>query len=777
MLSALLSKLLINQSQSTRNFTVTNLRFMYYNPSMARTYQRRYGRNASRTGFKRGPSLPEASERPAPNKKQDRKKESLRNRVLRWMAIVFLCCVVAVLAFVAGAYLGLASGVENFDEASAGPSHPTYLYSQPLGETEDSARVIGTIFHGENRKTASLEDMPSSLLDALVAKEDERFRTHSGVDLWGIIRALWVNVLIVTGVLSDETVEGASTITQQYVKNAYLSGDLSLQRKLKEALIATELERKYEKDEILGMYLNTVYFGNNAYGVEAAAQTYFNKSTEDLTAGESATLIGLLWSPSALGTNPAEATNQRNIVLGTMRNAGYITRQAHMEAIDEELPEPWPKAPMVETGLTGPSLTRDFTEFVQEEMVHRYGPQAVLSGGLSVYTTLDLETQVTTQEMLYKPDGFLSNPANPDAALVSIEPETSRITTMVGDRDEGSHFSLVTQARRQPGSSFKPFALIAALEQGIDPSTQFVSEKKSYVVKGAEGSPEQWEVENYEQEEHGPISLEEALWLSDNSVFADLVLNEGGRGLDNGPGAVVDVAKRLGVSTDLEPHPTIALGTQEVSPLDMATAYATIANEGRKVTPTGIERVVRNEGQEDEEVLYTAPQEEGGEQVIDPEVARKATEIMIGNVTQGIAWKASLGDRPVAGKTGTSENFFDAWFLGFTPQLVTGVWMGYAEGGQTLDGLLAIGGQQFGPIAPPPVVWQTYMQKILGQKPIEKFEDVNSPQTLAEATETTNPSAARNTRTSGPATSGEGSAVADLPPPVPSGEPPLEGPV
>src|ERR687889_1084612 len=676
MLSALLSKLLINQSQSTRNFTVTNLRFMYYNPSMARTYQRRYGRNASRTQFKRGPSLPEASERPAPKKKQDHKKESLRTRALRWATIVFLCCVVAVLAFVAGAYLGLASGVENLDEASAGPSHPTYLYSQPLGDTEDSTRVIGTIFHGENRKTASLEDMPPSLLDALVAKEDERFRTHSGVDLWGIIRALWVNVLIVTGLLSDETVEGASTITQQYVKNAYLSGDLSLQRKLKEAVIAVELERKYEKDEILAMYLNTMYFGNNAYGVEAAAETYFNKSTDELTVGESATLIGLLWSPSTLGSNRDEATNQRNLVLDRMRQAGYITRQDHMEALDESLPDPWPKAPMVESGLTGPPLTRDFAEFAQEELVNRYGANTVLAGGLSVYTTLDLESQVAAEETLYKPGGYLSDPENPDAALVSIEPETGSVTAMVGNREEESRFNLVTQARRQPGSSFKPFALIAALEQGIDPSTQFVSENKRYVVKDAEGNPERWEVENYENEEHGPISLEEALWLSDNSVFADLVLNVDGRGIENGPEKVVEVANRLGVTNNLDAHPTVALGTQEVSPLDMATAYATIANGGRKVTPTGIQKVVRNEGQEDEEVLYTASQEEG-EQVIDPEVARKATEIMVGNVTRGIGWKAALGDRPVAGKTGTSENFFDAWFIGFTPQLATGVWMGY----------------------------------------------------------------------------------------------------
>lgn len=703
---------------------------MYYTSSMVRTYQKRGGRISTPQGPKKGVKKPPAF----PRHKLGYEKQSLKTRVLRWMVILVLCCIVAAVAFVAGGYVGLVKAVENLDEVSAAPSRPTYIYSKPVGETEGSTRVIGTIFQGENRKKADLEDMAPSLLDALVAKEDERFREHGGVDLWGITLALWRDIK------AGEAVAGGSTITQQYVKNAYLSGDQSLQRKVKEAVIAVELERKHEKDEILGRYLNTMYFGSNSYGVEAAAETYFNKSADELTIGESATLIGLLWSPSTLGTDRDEATNQRNLVLDRMRQAGYITRQDHMEALDESLPNPWPKAPMVESGLTGPPLTRNFAEFVREELVNRYGANAVLAGGLSVYTTLDLEAQVAAEETLYKPGGFLSDPENPDAALVSIEPETGNVTAMIGNREEESRFNLVTQARRQPGSSFKPFALIAALEQGIDPATQFLSENKSYVVKDAEGNPERWEVENYEKEEHGPLTLEQALWLSDNSVFTDLVLNEGGRGLDNGPGAVVDVANRLGVSTELAPHPTIALGTQEVSPLDMATAYATIANEGRKVTPTAIEKVVQNEGQDNEEDLYTAPQEEG-EQVLEPEVARKATEIMAGNVTQGIAWKASLGDRPVAGKTGTSENFFDAWFLGFTPQLVTGVWMGYAEGGQTLDGLLAIGGQQFGPIAPPPVIWQTYMQKVLKDKPIESFEGTGISRPSAPAGETTTPAA------------------------------------
>jgi membrane peptidoglycan carboxypeptidase len=690
---------------------------------MARTYQRRGGTG---TGSPRRPSSKRPVRLPKSSSKRRFPYGDLRAKILRVAGVVLLCGLVAGIGFAAGAYVGLVRSVERLGEPQNAETHPTYIYSAPLAGNDGSRRVIGTIFQGQNRKTASREEMPIHLLNALVAKEDERFMEHGGVDLWGIMRALYVDIR------AGETVEGASTITQQYVKNAYLTHDQTWRRKIKEALIAIEIERKNEdKDDILAKYLNTVYFGSNAYGVEAAAETYFNRSVEDLTVAESATLIGLLWSPSTLGEDKEAARYQRDLVLEKMADAGYISRHDSIEAIEEPMPRRWPIAPMVESGLTGPTATRDFAEMVEGELVGRYGVNTVLQGGLSVYTTLDLEAQVTAREVLYAPDGYLPSTESPDAALVSMQPDTGRITAMVGNRDPRSQFNLATQGMRQPGSSFKPFALIAALEQGIDPETEFVSEKKVYEVDVGTDEPERWRVKNYDGIERGTISLKEALWWSDNTVFTDLVMNAEGNGLENGPAAVVDVARRLGIEADFgsDPHPSVVLGTQEVSPLDMATAYATIANGGRLVEPTVISRVVSEEGEAGEKVLYTAPTEPEGRQVIEPEIAHKATEIMIGNVTEGIAEDASLGDRPVAGKTGTSENFFDAWFVGFTPQLLTGIWMGYAEGGQTLEYDLEYARELndlSGGITPTQI-WKTYMELALEGEPIEQFEGVEMP--------------------------------------------------
>ena len=690
---------------------------------MVRTHQSKRGDGSRVRAPKRPVRLPNSKKRRFPY-------GDLRSRILRAVGIFLLCLLAAGVGLTAGGYLGLVRSVdrlvEQFGEPESVETHPTYIYSAPLGGNEDSRRVIGTIFQGENRKTASREEMPLHLLNALVAKEDERFMEHGGVDLWGIMRALYVDLR------AGEAVEGASTITQQYVRNAYLSHDRTIVRKVKEALIAVEIERREpSKDQILADYLNTVYFGNNAYGVEAAAETYFNKSVEDLTVAESATLVGLLWSPSTLGEDSEAATYQRDLVLKKMFDTGYITGQDYTEAREEPMPQRWPVAPMVESGLTGPDLTRDFAELVQGELIDRYGANTVLQGHLSVYTTLDLEAQVTAREVLYDPSGYLPNPEDPDAALVSLEPETGRIKAMVGNRDQRSQFNLVTQGMRQPGSAFKPFALVAALEEGIDPETEFVSEPKEYEVDVGTERPERWKVKNYDGIERGKITLREALWWSDNTVFTDLVMNSDGNGLEGGPAAIVAVAKRLGITADFgsPPHPSVVLGTQEVSPLDMATAYATIANGGRLVEPTAISRVVSNEGQGEEKVLYVAPSSPEGEQVLEPEIAHEATEIMIGDVTEGIASDASLGERPVAGKTGTSENFFDAWFVGYTPQLLTGLWMGYADGGQTLAYDLEYARELSGLNGgiTPAMIWKTYMEQVLEGVPIEKFEGVEMP--------------------------------------------------
>ncbi len=640
-----------------------------------------------------------------------------------------MCALVAGLAFAVGGYLGLVKSVNKLELSKPQniETHPTYIYSSSIDGSDGPRRVIGTIFQGENRKTASLEEMPPNLLNALVAKEDERFREHGGVDVWGIMRALWVDFR------EGARVEGASTITQQYVKNTYLSNNRSWTRKIKEALISIEVEREYkDKDQILADYLNVVYFGNNSYGVEAAAETYFNKSVDDLTISESATLVGILWSPSTLGADRNAATDQRNLVLKKMFNAGYITNEDYDGALKQELPKTWPAAPMVQSGLTGPQLTRNFTELVQQELIDKYGSATVLNGGLNVYTSLNLKSQVAAQDTIYGSEGYIPNPGDPDAALVSIEPSTGKITAMVGNRDQSSHFNLITQAQRQPGSSFKPFALIAALEQGIDPAkTRFVSEDKVYNVDLGNGHTEKWKVKNFGKVERGSITLEEALWQSDNTVMTDLVTNKDGKGLKNGPEAIVDVAKKLGVTAhfDKHPNPSIVLGTQEVSPLDMATAYATIANGGKRVHPTAISRVVQNEGQKNEKVLYTADAAPKGEQIIKPEIAAEATKIMMGDITNGIAGKATFDDRPIAGKTGTSENFFDSWFIGFTPQLTTGVWMGYGKGGATLQDLMDP--QKHSPLydtkGSPTEIWHDYMQQVMKGKTKEKFKGVDGP--------------------------------------------------
>ncbi|WP_273845212.1 transglycosylase domain-containing protein [Rubrobacter calidifluminis] len=641
----------------------------------------------------------------------------------RRLLLFLLTLLAAAAGFSAGGYIGLMRAVDRLGDPSGVSTGPTYIYSASLGKGDDTRRVIGIIYPARNHLKTPLRDMPPGLLNAVVVKEDRRFREHGGVDLWGIIRALYADLK------AGRTVQGASTITQQYVKNAYLSPAPTLTRKLREALISIEIERHYSKDEILAKYLNTVYFGNNAYGVGAASETYFGKPVKDLTTAEAATLVGLLWSPSTLGSDKEAARKQRDLVLKKMLGAGYITEQDYERALHEPMPERWPSSPPHGSGLEAPMLTRDFAAMVEQELTRRYGTRAVLEGNLSVYTTLDLEDQTSAWDVLYGPSGHLSHPGYPDAALVSLDPRTGDIKAMIGGHGGKSDFNLATQGRRQPGSSFKPFALIAAIEQVISPKREYVSEKKTYHLRKPGGRTEVWKVDNYGGIERGPITLENALWQSDNTVFTDLVTNAKGRGLKDGPEKVVEVAREAGVEADYgrNPGPSVVLGTKETSPLEMAQGYATIANEGRRLKPRAIVRVMREEGKGREKILYDAPASPGGERVIPKDVARKTLSIMIGDVTQGIAREAALPGRQVAGKTGTSENFFDSWFIGSTPQLTTAVWMGYAKGGKTLEGIIGPEAQQIGDAPTPTIIWHDYMQRALQGEPVERFDGVKPP--------------------------------------------------
>lgn len=682
---------------------------------MARTYPKQPARGGSRaSGDKRPAKKP--SSRSAKSVKKTR-FAVIKARVLRVFGILLLLSFVAGLCFAIGGYVGLVKSVNQLGVAENVETHPTYIYSAPLGENEGSRRVIGTIFQGENRKTTTLDQMPPELLNALVAKEDVRFREHAGVDVWGIMRALYVDVR------AGEVVEGASTITQQYVRNAYLNQETTIKRKVKEALIAIQIETVKSKDEILADYLNTAYFGSNAYGVEAASETYFNKSVRDLSVAESATLIGLVWSPSTLGQDKEGAQAQRDLVIEQMNNAGYLTQQDYDAALAEPMPEEWPQAAMLESGLTGPQITRNFTEMVQDQLINEYGANTVLQGGLTVYTTLDLEAQQAAQDVIYGPAGYLASPDAPDAALISIDQSTGEIRAMVGNRDQSQQFNLATQAMRQPGSSFKPFAMIAALEQGISPETEFISENKTYQPGNGTGLQETWKVKNFANAQRGAISLQEGLWESDNTVFTDLMMNVGGLGLADGPAAVADVATRLGLTADFgKGDPSIVLGTKEQSPLEMTQAYATIANNGTRLEVSAIDRVVQNEGQENEQVLEESEVEEGF-QAISPEIAQQMTSMMLGDIVWGIADDAALANgQPVAGKTGTSENFFDSWFMGYTPELTTGIWMGYGEGGATLEDYLDPEGIYYGSYGSPEEIFSNYMDQAFSDDPVTEFE-------------------------------------------------------
>ena len=539
----------------------------------------------------------------------------------------------------------------------------------PQAETtviyDTTGAQLATLHGVENRFPVALDKVPPIVTAAVVSAEDRKFFVHKGIDPVGIARATWADIR------HEGVTQGGSTITQQYVKNAYVGTDYTLWRKIREAVISVKIERKFNKNQILERYLNTVYFGRGAYGIQAASKAYFNKDVGQLELKEAAYLAGLIRKPSAgdVADDPQEAHDLRFIVLSAMVDTKVITAQQanEVEAVpvgDYVVPAP-PAGSTVNVKGIGAEY---FVEFVRRELTERYPEDQVLRGGMRVYTTIDVGAQRQAYNAVYGPNG-LNRDDDPAGALVSIDNE-GRIVAMVGGRDwESSKVNLAVGTEgggsgRQAGSTFKPIVLAEAMNQGISLEATFPGPAKLVLPKADNGAD--WEVNNYEGASYGRISLLTATAQSVNTVYAQLVQTVQ-------PANVVEMAKKLGVKADLAPNASIALGTADVSVLDMASVYQTFQTRGMYVEP----RVIRKITQNNSVLVDDRPK---STRVIDRTVAEKVNYALQQVVEAGSGTGAAIPQAQVWGKTGTTDDYGDAWFVGYTRQLTTAVWMGYPEG-------------------------------------------------------------------------------------------------
>lgn len=581
-----------------------------------------------------------------------------------------------------------------------------YVYSNlelptapPLAQTTYLTFRSGTPltnFHSDvDRKVIPLDDMPESLRNAVIDTEDKDYYEHGGISPIGIIRALWADVT------KGELAEGGSTITQQYVKQVFTGSERTFTRKIKEAMLAMKLEREFTKDEILAKYLNTIYFGHGAYGVQAAAKTYFGKDAKDLKPAESALLAGLIAAPSALDPfkHKADAKERRSHVIGRMLAEGHVTEEEAARMKDSRIR----LVKETEPGYLGAF----FAWYVRSQLEKQFGEERVTAGGLRVRTTLDPELQRLAEGAVRE---ALPNPKDPEAALVAIDPATGEILAMVGGRSytRPGQFNIATQARRQAGSAFKPFTLATALKQGYSlfsywngPSSITIDDSR------CDGPDGPWTPSNADPGEAGGFSLASATAHSVNTVFAQLVVAEG-----LSPDRVARTAESLGIQSPMgDPVPcSITLGSQGVTPLEMTVAYSTIANQGVWHSPTSVMSVRAPDGAK---VRYPSTREATR---LDPNVANAVTEALTGVVEYGTGTGASLGARPVAGKTGTSQDYKNAWFCGYTApgqgQIAACVWVGYKK---TEKSMINVGGT-YGPVyggTIPASIWRAFMSDAL----------------------------------------------------------------
>ena len=558
---------------------------------------------------------------------------------------------------------------------------------------DSAGNEIANIHATENRMPVKIEQIPVNLQNAFVAIEDNRFYEHKGVDFRGLARAVYKN-LIAGGIA-----EGGSTITQQLAKNAYLTQDRTYKRKIQEIFLALQLEKQYTKQEILELYLNQIYFGQGAYGVQAAAKTYFGKNVEDLTLSECAMLAGIPKSPNYYSpfNNLNAAIERRNTVLDEMAHYGYINRNEAVAAKNVELTLAPPNVPEMHKDA------RYFIEYVTQLLVDRYGADAVYKEGLRVYTTIDLDMQRMAEEALltYLPEYYTdaNGIVQPQGAIVAIEPKTGYIRAMVGGRGT-DQFNRATMAERQPGSAFKPFVFVAGLENGYTPDT---------VIEDSPINIDGWRPQNDSRRFSGNVTLRTVATFSMNVPTVKIAQ---ALGIDK----AIFYAQEMGISTFVlagDPNDTnlaVALGglTRGVTPLEIASAYGTFANSGVYIPHIAITKVLDRNGK----IIYEAVPE--GRQVINPESAADLTSMLEDVIARGTGKRAAIG-RPAAGKTGTTSDYNDAWFVGYTPDLVAAVWIGNDDN-SSLDGIM--GGTL------PAVIWSHFMQNALLNVPAHDFDEL-----------------------------------------------------
>jgi penicillin-binding protein 1A len=579
-------------------------------------------------------------------------RRSPRSRLWRYRRLLFLAGLLVATGLAGAAYLLVRV-----------PLPPERPQAQTTFLTDVNGVRLATLANGVNRVFVPLDQVPDVMVDAVIDTEDRKFFDHGGIDPVGILRATVADV-------RGQNLQGGSTITQQYVKNVYLGSERTLSRKIKEAALAVKLERKLSKEQILERYLNTVYFGRGAYGVQAAARAYFGKDVNELGLREASYLAGLIRSPVEADAlkQPELADRRRARTLGAMVAAGTISKDERSKVEAEPT-----RAYVVERGKAEPTFamadkgTQYFADWVRQQLLSRYSEATVYGGGLRVKTTLDLRMQGQAYDAVY---GFLNRGDDPAGALVTVD-AGGAIKAMVGGKDFAtSKVNLALGAAgggsgRQPGSTFKPFVLAEAVRQGYSVEATLPAPPSIIFPKGNKGVD--YPIGNYEGETfEGDLSLLEATKHSVNTVYAQLMKVVG-------PAKVVDLAHKAGVTSDLVPDISLTLGTSEVSVLDMASSFSTFANRGEHVEPFAILEVRTAEGH----LLERA--HPARTRAFTEKVADTVNYCLQQVVSGGTGTGAAIG-KPLAGKTGTTNDFGDAWFVGYTPRLTTAVWMGFPEG-------------------------------------------------------------------------------------------------